>query len=305
MPKGARKMKDPEGRMPLTEHLRELRNRLGISVLAILVVTVVAMFFAKDIMDFLSRPVPICSSVNDPDAEAHRCAILSQNGLTAPFATYFRVSLLVGLTAASPVWLYQLWAFIAPGLHRHEKKYSRAVVGVGVPLFVAGACFAYWLLGRAVPVLLSFSAPDAQNYVSMEEVLDLTVRMALAFGLSFELPLLLVMLNFGGILTGRRMLSWWRWMVVGIAVFAAAITPTDLMSMVALQVPLTGLYFIACGVALLNDRRRRRRLVEEEEQLGDDEASSLDLTPSTVEPAERVSSSALDDGAGGRFDDIT
>ncbi|MFI7274946.1 twin-arginine translocase subunit TatC [Streptomyces sp. NPDC049879] len=303
--KAPRKPKDPEGRMSLTEHLRELRNRLGISVAGILVVTIVAMFFAKDIMDFLTEPVPICDSFEDPAAREHRCAVLSQNGLTSPFATYFRVSLLVGVIAASPVWLYQVWAFIAPGLHRNEKKYTRAVVGVGVPLFLAGAVFAYWLLGRAVPVLLSFSAPGAQNYVSVEETLDLTVRLALAFGLSFELPLLLVLLNLGGVVSGKRMLSWWRWMVVGIAVFAAAITPTDLMSMVALQVPVTALYFIACGIALFNDRRKRQR--EDEQELDDDEASPLDLTPETIEPVERVSSSRLDEGPSrlNGFDDAT
>ncbi|TDC23452.1 twin-arginine translocase subunit TatC [Streptomyces sp. 8K308] len=306
MPKAAqKKVKDPEGRMPLTEHLRELRNRLGISVAAILVVTIGTLVFAKDIMDFLTAPVPLCDDQQDPDAAAHRCAVLAQNGLTSPFATYFRVSLLVGVIAASPIWLYQFWAFIAPGLHRNEKKYSRAVVSVGVPLFLAGCYFAYWLLPRAIPVLLSFSANDATNFVSVEEVLDITVRLALAFGLSFELPLVLVMLNIGGVLSGKRMLSWWRWMVVAIAVFAAAITPTDLMSMIALQVPVTALYFIACGIALFNDRRRRRK--DEEAELADDEASPLDLTPATIEAPERVTSGSLDDNPPrlNGFDDAT
>jgi sec-independent protein translocase protein TatC len=306
VPKGAKKVKDPEGRMPLTEHLRELRNRLGISVLAILAVTIVALFFARDLLEFMTERLPICDA-DDPAADPDHCFTLSQRGLTAPFATYFRVSLLVGVLASSPVWLYQLWAFIAPGLHQHEKKYTRAVVAVGVPLFVSGALFAYWLLPRAVPVLLSFSAENAQNFVDVEDILDITIRMALAFGLSFELPLVLVLLNFGGVLSGRRMLSWWRWMVVGIAVFAAAITPTDLMSMIALQIPVTGLYFIACGIAILNDRRRRRR--EESEELDDEEASALDLTPSPIEPAEPVTSGRLDDaGPAPRvngFDDAT
>ncbi|MDT0269955.1 twin-arginine translocase subunit TatC [Streptomyces sp. DSM 44915] len=271
--------------MPLTEHLRELRNRLGIAALSVVVVAIVGAFFAKDIMDFLTEPVPICE-YGDPAARERRCAVLAQNGLTAPFATYLRVSLLVGLIGASPVWLYQFWAFIAPGLHRSEKKYSRAVVAVGVPLFLTGTYFAYWLLPRAIPVLLSFSADDAQNFVSVEEVLDITVRLALAFGLSFELPLLLVLLNLGGVVTGKRMLSWWRWMVMGIAIFAAAITPTDLLSMVALQVPVTGLYFLACGIAVLNDRRRRKQ--NPDAGLSDEEASQLDLTPEPVGPAERI-----------------
>lgn len=286
--------------MPLTEHLRELRNRLAVSVVAIIVVCIVALFFAKDVLNFLTDPVPECGPDDDPTGG--HCATVTQHGVTTPFATYIKVSLLVGLIVASPVWLYQAWAFIAPGLHQHEKKYSRAVVAVGVPLFVLGAYFAYWMLPRALPVLLSFTADDAQNLVSVEDVLDITMRMAIGFGFAFELPLLLVLLNFGGVVSGKRMLSWWRWMVVGIAVFAAAVTPTDIMSMIALQIPVTGLYFIAVLIALGNDLRRRKRNPDAE--LSDDEASELDLTPSVIEPA---SSLGTDDGGERRngYDDAT
>ncbi|ARQ71650.1 twin-arginine translocase subunit TatC [Streptomyces marincola] len=294
MPRATRKQeKDPEGRMPLTEHLRELRNRLGISLAAVLAITIVALFFARDIMEVLTDPLPECDEVNDTERATDRCATLTQQGLTSPFATYLRVSLLVGLIAASPVWLYQVWAFIAPGLHRNEKKYARSVVAVGVPLFLTGVYFAYWLLPRAIPVLLGFSAEGVDNLVTVEELLDITVRMALAFGLAFELPLLLVLLNFGGVVSGRRMLSWWRWMIIGIAVFAAAITPTDFMSMIALQIPVTGLYFLACGISLLNDRRRRRS--NPDHALRDDEASDIDLTPSSIDEPEPVTTAR--DGA--------
>ncbi|GAA2373557.1 MULTISPECIES: twin-arginine translocase subunit TatC [Streptomyces] len=299
MPKAARKKaKDPEGRMPLTEHLRELRNRLAISVLAVVVITIVALFFAKSIMNFITEPLPQCIELEDADPAGNRCATLTQAGLTSPFATYIKVSLMVGFVLASPVWLYQAWGFMAPGLHKNEKKYTRAVVAVGVPLFLFGAYFAYWLLPRAIPVLLSFSADGAENLVSVDDILDITVRMAVAFGFAFELPLVLVMLNFGGVVSGKRMLGWWRGMVVGIAIFAAAITPTDLMSMIALQVPVTGLYFLATGIALLNDYRRRRN--DPEAQLGDDEASDLDLTPSSIDGPEDIGRP----GRGG-YDDAT
>ncbi|GAA2047552.1 twin-arginine translocase subunit TatC [Streptomyces cheonanensis] len=299
MPKAARKKaKDPEGRMPLTEHLRELRNRLAISVLAVVVITIVALFFAKSIMNFITEPLPQCIELEDADPAGNRCATLTQAGLTSPFATYIKVSLMVGFVLASPVWLYQAWGFMAPGLHKNEKKYTRAVVAVGVPLFLFGAYFAYWLLPRAIPVLLSFSADGAENLVSVDDILDITVRMAVAFGFAFELPLVLVMLNFGGVVSGKRMLGWWRGMVVGIAIFAAAITPTDMMSMIALQVPVTGLYFLATGIALLNDYRRRRN--DPEAQLGDDEASDLDLTPSSIDGPEDIGRP----GRGG-YDDAT
>ncbi|WP_258038765.1 twin-arginine translocase subunit TatC [Streptomyces sp. SM12] len=304
-----RKVRDPEGRMSLVDHLRELRNRLAVAVLAIVVVTVVAMFFAKDIMNVLTEPLPKCLQLTSPDGDADgpRCAVLTQDGLTSPFTTYIKVSLLAGLVFAAPVWLHQLWAFIAPGLHQNEKRYSRAVVAFGAPLFAVGVYFAYWLLPRAIPVLLSFTADDAQNLVSVSDILDITVRMAVAFGFAFELPLILVLLNFGGVVTGRRLLGWWRGMVMGITLFSAAVTPTDPMSMIALAVPITGLYFVATGIALLNDLRRRRRQPAE---LGDDEASDLDLTPEPIDAPGRIAPPrSPQNGEGpprsGGYDDIT
>lgn len=295
MLKSARKQeRDPEGRMPLAEHLRELRNRLAVAVLAILVVTVVALFFAKSIMNFLTEPLPKCLELDTPQSTGGKCARLTMDGLTSPFTTYIKVSLLAGLIIASPVWLFQAWAFMAPGLHRNEKKYTRYVVAVGAPLFLTGTYFAYWLLPRAIPVLLSFTADDAENLVSVSDILDITVRMAIAFGFAFELPLILVMLNLGGVISGKRMLGWWRGMVVGIAIFAAMITPPDPMSMIALAAPIIVLYFLATGISLLNDIRRRRK--NPDAQLSDDEASDLDLTPSRVGPASDFGSGPDGDG---------
>ncbi|WP_165988545.1 twin-arginine translocase subunit TatC [Streptomyces sp. YIM 98790] len=291
--------------MPLAEHLRELRNRLAVAVLAILVVTAVAMVFAKDIMNILTSPLPLCTEEEAAAATGGGCATVVQQGLTSPFTTYIKVSMLAGVVIASPVWIYQFWAFVAPGLHQHEKKYTRAVVAVGVPLFLAGVYFAHWLLPRAIPVLLQFTADDARNLVDVSDILDLTVRMAIAFGVAFELPLILVMLNLGGVVTGKRMLGWWRGMVLGICIFAAAVTPTDVMSMVALAVPVTGLYFLATGISLLNDYRRRRR--DPDGGLSPDEASDLDLTPSALGAPEEVGP-AGDTGAERRprgFDDVT
>lgn len=314
MAKAAQKVKrekDPEGRMPLTEHLRELRNRLAVSVIAVLAITLVAMFFAKDIMDVLTSLLPKCEElvreVADAETAGERCAAITQTGLTSPFTTWIKVSLMVGMVVASPVWLYQAWAFIAPGLHRNEKRYSRAVVTVGVPLFVTGVYLAYWLLPKAIPVLLSFSPADVTNLVEVSNILDILLRMAIAFGIAFELPLILVLLNLGGVVTGRRMLGWWRGMVLGIAVFSAAVTPTDPMSMIALAVPVTALYFLATGISLLNDRRRRRD--DPDAHLADDEASRLDLTPSDIDRPEEIPSarSGPDDDQSPRngFDDVT
>ncbi|WP_267941199.1 twin-arginine translocase subunit TatC [Streptomyces sp. ST2-7A] len=293
--------------MPLGEHLRELRNRLAIAVGVIVVITCGAMFFAKDIMNVLTAPLPACPRGAPPEELDGPCASLTMDGLTSPFITYIKVSLFTGLVIASPVWLYQMWAFVAPGLHQHEKKYTRAVVAFGVPLFLTGCWFAYWLLPRAIVVLLGFTPEGAENLVTVENILDTIVRMAIAFGFAFELPLVLVLLNLGGVVSGQRMLGWWRGMVLGIAIFSAAVTPTDPVSMIALAIPVTALYFVAVGISLLNDRRRRRR--DPDANLSDDEASDIDLTPSPIGVPDRTDPAPDPGGADGRrpggWDDVT
>ncbi|WP_306190246.1 MULTISPECIES: twin-arginine translocase subunit TatC [unclassified Streptomyces] len=310
-----KKERDPEGRMPLADHLRELRNRLAKAMLAIVVVTIVAAFFYNDIINFLTRP--ILDSIGCPEtfeqlarsSGKHQCAEITINGLLAPFTLALQVSLMAGVVAASPIWLYQLWAFVAPGLHRHEKKYAYAFVFTGAPLFFGGAFFAYRVLPTTAKVLIDFTPNGSiRNFLPLDDLLQLVTRMVVVFGLSFELPLLLIMLNLTGILTGRRMLGWWRAMILGITVFAAVATPsTDPLSMLALAGPIWVLYFGAVGFSLLNDRRKRRR---EEAGPSDDEASELDLTPEDVGGVEPVSASrGLPEQSGpdrvNGYDDVT
>ncbi|MEU9272098.1 twin-arginine translocase subunit TatC [Streptomyces sp. NPDC048251] len=300
MLKPARKQeKDPEGRMPLADHLRELRNRLAKAMLAIVVVTVVAAFFYNDIINFLTKPIldsvgcgktfeEIAGQLKSGDA-TNKCASITINGLLAPFTLALQVSLMAGIVFASPVWLYQLWAFIAPGLHNHERKYAYAFVGMGAPLFIGGGYFAYRVLPTTAKVLIDFTPGGVSNLLPLDDLLQLVTRMVVVFGLSFELPLLLVFLNLTGMVTGKRMLGWWRAMIIGITVFAAVATPsTDPISMLALAGPIWILYFGATAFSLLNDRRRRRR-----DALGpaDDEASELDLSPEAIGEVESVTAS--------------
>ncbi|MFD1658018.1 twin-arginine translocase subunit TatC [Streptomyces caeni] len=316
MLKSARKTeKDPEGRMPLTEHLRELRNRLAKALLAVTVVTVLAAFFYNDIVNVITKPVLDsvgCAKSFEELAKSsdktEQCAQITINGLLTPFTLALKVSLMAGVVLASPVWLYQLWAFVAPGLHKHEKKYALAFVGTGVPLFLAGAYFAYRVLPTTARVLIGFTPNGVNNLLPLDDLLDLVTRMVIVFGLSFELPLLLIMLNLTGVLSGRRMLGWWRAMVLGITVFAAVATPsTDPLTMLALAVPIWVLYFGAVLFSLMNDRRRRLR---EAAGPADDEASELDLTPEDIGEAESVPAGrTLPEQAGtdrvNGYDDVT
>jgi sec-independent protein translocase protein TatC len=301
--------------MPLADHLRELRNRLAKAMLAIVVVTAVAAFFYNDIINIVTKPVLDsvgCSQTFEQLSKSHektnQCAQITINGLLTPFTLALKVSLMAGVVLASPVWLYQLWAFVAPGLHRHERKYAYAFVGTGVPLFLGGAYFAYRVLPTTAKVLIGFTPKQVNNLLPLDDLLDLVTRMVLVFGLSFELPLLLIMLNLTGVITGRRMLGWWRGMIMAITVFAAVATPsTDPLTMLALAGPIWVLYFGAVVFSLLNDRRKRLR---DADGPADDEASDLDLTPEDVGEVEPVSASrALPEQAGADrvngYDDVT
>ncbi|MCX4694268.1 twin-arginine translocase subunit TatC [Streptomyces sp. NBC_01408] len=309
-----RQGKDAEGRMPLVEHLRELRNRLLKSVLAILVITVVAAFFYKDLIDFMLKPMLDsvgCTGGVVSQRNGRPCADMTVNGLIAPFSIALKVSLTAGVVISAPVWLYQLWAFMAPGLHSHEKKYAMSFVAVGAPLFGAGAVLAYKVLPQTATILLEFTPEHARNLLPVDDYLDLITRMVIVFGLAFELPLLLILLNFTGVLTAKRLAGWWRAMVLGITVFAAFATPTgDPLTMLALAGPIVALYFVALGVCLVNDRRRKRN--DPDAGLADDEAAELDLTPAPIGSMEAVAAPAALPGQadGGRqringYDDAT
>ncbi|MEW2422031.1 twin-arginine translocase subunit TatC [Streptomyces nigra] len=275
--------------MPLAEHLRELRNRLAKAMLAITAVTIVAAFYNQQLMEFLSDPVPKCTK-GLGETTGGACAVVAYTDLLSPFTTTVKVSLMAGIVVSSPIWLYQLWAFVAPGLHRHERKYTYYFVAAAVPLFLGGAWLAYTVMPVSMRVLLGITPDGSANILPMDKILDFSVRMVLVFGSAFELPLLLIMLNLTGVVTGSRMLGWWRGVVMGVFVFGAVATPTtDPVGMIALAGPIVILYFIAVGISLLNDRRRARN--DPDAALDDDEASDLDLTPEGIGAVEPVAPS--------------
>jgi sec-independent protein translocase protein TatC len=246
-----------DARMPLVEHIREFRTRLIRSVLAILAGCVAGWFFYEQIVDVLIEPV--CQEGIKGVADG-RCKALVVTGIIGPLSLQLKVSFFAGLILASPVWLYQLWAFLAPGLHKHEKRWAFAFVGTGLPLFALGGGLAYLIMPTAVKVLLNFTPGDVGSLVTFDEYLDFVLRMLLVFGLSFELPLLLILANLSGIMSARRIRAWWRGMVMGIFVFAAAATPTgDPLTMGALALPMILLYGVAIVFTTLRERRRARR----------------------------------------------
>lgn len=264
--------------MPLASHLRELQVRLLRSVLAIFVCSVAAAFFYKPLFDLVTNP--FYKIVEEYEAKGYELTLNFQ-GIGDPFSYALKISAMAGIFAASPVWMYNLWAFVAPGLHKREKRYGIAFVVVSVPLFVGGAVLAYFFLPKGFDLLIGFNpAPQrVANIIGLDNYLSFVLRMFLVFGIAFVLPVFLVGLNLAGIVTGRAMLRAWRPVILGSFVFAAVATPSgDPYTMTALAVPMLLLFYVATGLSLVTDRRRARVGTDglDYRALDDDEASPLE-----------------------------
>ena len=282
-----RRKRNIGGRMSLGDHLRELRRRFLVAAVAIAVGSVLGWVEYDSLFNQIMAPLRKVA------AERHGLVNINFGGITQPFTVQLQVALFVGVIVASPVWLYQVWGFIVPGLTKREKRTTVGFIGSAVPLFLGGCFFATLAVPRAVEVLLGFTPKGAANLPDAALYLTFVMRFILAFGLAFLLPVFLVGLNIAHILPARIMLKGWRVAVLLIFVFAAMMTPTpDAWTMLILAMPMVALFFGAVGVSTLLDRRRARR----EPQWGnvaDDEASPLDDEASPLD----VKAGPLDDEA--------
>ncbi len=266
----------PDGSMPLLDHLRELRQRLFVSVVAIVLASIVAGFFYDQLLALLQNPFE--DSVRPLAEEADINAELTINTVSGPFTLLLKVSLVTGVVAASPIWLYQLWAFIVPGLHSSERRWSMVFGAVAGPLFITGVLIGYYVLPKGINILISFTPAEVSNLVELSGYLSFVLRMLLVFGVAFEIPLFVVLLNLAGVVSGRQLGEHRPWIIVGTFVFAAIATPsTDPISMLFLALPMTLLFFISEIIARLVDRRRRSRNPEGAyDAWDDDEVSPLE-----------------------------
>lgn len=247
-----------DARMPILEHLRELRKRTFRAAIAIIIGSIVGWYFYNDIITKLA--LPVCDLKAAQQSGATHCGALYINGVLGPLNLQIKVALLAGVIVSAPLWLYQLWAFIAPGLHRKEKRNSILFLVAATPFFAIGAALGYFVLPIAIKVLFGFTPNSLSNLVKFDDYLDFVMRIILLFGLAFELPIFLVTFNLIGFLRGETILRPWRIWVFCIALFTAAFTPTgDPFTMLLLTLPLCALYFMAGGIALLVDKRRDKR----------------------------------------------
>ncbi|GAB3655497.1 twin-arginine translocase subunit TatC [Zhihengliuella somnathii] len=239
--------KNPEGRMSLKEHLIELRNRLLISLAGLLLATVGGFFLYWPVMDLLMDPL------QNAGGQGNFASAVS------PLDMMIKVSVFLGLIMSSPIWLYQLWAFIVPGLHKKEKWTAVGFIAVAVPLFLGGIVLGFWALPLALIFFIGLTPGDAENLITVPEYLTFVLRLLLAFGLAFLLPVLLVGLNMIGVLPGKLILKNWRITVFLICLVAAMAAPGgDALTMFVLAGPLLVLFAAATGFCLYNDKRRAK-----------------------------------------------
>ncbi|MGY1745883.1 twin-arginine translocase subunit TatC [Blastococcus sp. SYSU D00695] len=285
--------RDAAATMSLIAHLTELRNRIGKSLLALLIAAGFAFWwYEHGLGEFIRAPycgLPAHLRFGDPDTG---CGLL----ITDVFGGVFirlKVSILAGAVLAAPVWLYQLWAFITPGLKRTEKRYGITFVAVSTLLFLLGAVLAYISLSAGLRLLLSLAGDGVVVALTAQDYIGFVLSLLIAFGVSFEVPLFAVALNAVGVLSHAVLSKSRRWIFFLTIVFAAFITPTqDPFTMLLMAGPMIVLFELAIQIARVVDKRRaRREAIESFHDLDDDEASPLDARPSDLDTAP----TALDD----------
>ena len=272
----------PDGQMALADHLRELRARLMIVAVTIVLGIVVAWFFYDRTFQLLLDPYNEARKTLEARGVETQPVI---SGVAASLLLRLKISALAAVIVTCPIWLYQIWAFIVPGLHPHERRSTKMFAVIAGPLFVAGVAVAYYVLPKGMEVLIGFTPADIQSLIEFDRYLSFLIRMMLVFGVAFEIPLFVVMLNLAGVVSGKTLGAYRPWIVIGTFVFAAVATPsTDPFSMIFLAVPMALLFLVSEVIARAVDRRRAR--ADGLSMRGHDEQSDLGNEVEEVRPSD-------------------
>jgi sec-independent protein translocase protein TatC len=274
----SQRQQNPEGRMPLMDHIRELRNRVVKMALGLGAGMIVGFVFFNPVWKVIERPLCATTIRGQSGCRTLGVDMPTLDGPLDPFYLRVKVAVIVGVILSSPVWLYQVWAFIAPGLYAREKRWSHLFLGTAVPLFLAGVTLAYWSLGRSMHYLLGLTPGGVANILPVDQYMSFVMAMVLAFGIAFEVPLIIVMLNLAGILTHQRFRKWRRVMIFAVFLVAGMANPSpDPTTMLILGGGCAALVEVAELIVWSNDRRRARRNPDPYAGLADDELSPIDL----------------------------
>lgn len=266
------KVANPDGRMPLREHIRELRNRIIKAALGLIAGGIVGWIFFDPVWKVLQRPY---SHLNPKHCYQHSCTLVV-HGIFDGFYVHLKVGLIIGAILSSPIWLYQIWAFVAPGLYARERRWTYIFIGAAVPLFGAGGFLAYLTLSKGLGFFVGLAPTGTGVLVGVQDYLSYAMAMLLIFGLTFELPLFMVILNLAGVVTHAKIKKHRRMMIFLVFLFAAVATPSqDPFTMLALAIPTVLLFEVAEVLAWIHDRRKARR-IDPLTELPDDQTSSLE-----------------------------
>jgi sec-independent protein translocase protein TatC len=264
--------------MPVMDHLRELRRRLITILLIVAAGAVLGWILYPHTLDFLRHPYCSVPEKYRYSSKGSSC-VLIYHGVLDGFTTRLKVSVISGAVFTGPLWLYQIWAFITPGLRRNERKYTVIFVITSTLLFAGGMSLAYLVLSKGLRFVLEAAGGGTQALLTVSDYISFVTLMLVIFGAAFELPLLVVMANFAGVLSARILKKSQRIAVFLIFLFAAVATPsTDPFTMCAMALPMVILFELAVVIAIVHDRRKARRMAEEAER-----ARLEDHTPSDVE----------------------
>jgi sec-independent protein translocase protein TatC len=265
----------PDGRMALSDHFRELRARLIRSALLLVILFLVAIYFYDQLLELVQHPYNQAQEQLRGSGTRTEAVV---NDATGGLLLQMKLCGVVALIAASPYWLYQIWAFVVPGLHPSEKKYTRMFAAVAGPLFIFGVALGYYVLPTGLHVLISFTPNGVTNLIDFSKYFSFLIRMLLVFGIAMEIPLFVLLLNLAGVVSGQQIARARPWIVIGTMVFAAVATPsTDPFSMLMLGIPMLLLFFLSEIAARILDRIRGRgaHRPDATDQWADDQVSPL------------------------------
>jgi sec-independent protein translocase protein TatC len=252
---------NPEGRMSLWEHLKELKNRLIKSAIGVVIGGIGGWILYDPLLKALAEPV------NRISEETGGLAAINFGTIASPFDFKLQMSLLIGAVISSPIWIYQLWAFITPGLTSKERRYTLGYMAAAIPLFLAGIWVGWLVVPQVVHALTQFTPAGSSSVIDARTYIEFVTRMVLMLGLAFLVPVVLVGVNMAGIVSGRTILKAWRITVFLVFVLAAIAAPgADAISMFMLAGPLLALFFAAIGICIMNDKRRERRQAKQVEE---------------------------------------
>ena len=251
--------RNPEKRMSLGAHLVELRKRLFRSAIAIVVGMAIG-WWLTDVVVWEAIQEPVNRVVEAQKGEGAGSTGIIFPTISSAFDLRLQIAFTLGIVLSAPVWLYQVFAFLVPGLNRRERRFTFAFFATAIPLFFAGCAAGWFVLPNIVKLMTSFVPEGAETLLTAKEYIDFVLKLVVAIGIAFVVPVFIVLLNFAGILSAASIIKSWRIAILVIVLFTAFATPSaDIVSMFMLAIPMVGLYFAAYGIAFLHDRRAAKR----------------------------------------------